>query len=79
MTSSGGDVGVCSGSVETTIADSDADQTVMSGAVGAVRRRVYSPGITTPTITVAVSSSMIMILSAGLGLKGHPERVVAWR
>jgi hypothetical protein len=38
-------VGVSNGSVETTIADSDADQTVISGEVADVRRRVYSPGI----------------------------------
>jgi hypothetical protein len=38
-------VGVSNGSVETTIADNDADQTVISGEVADVRRRVYSPGI----------------------------------
>ena len=52
MTSNGDGVnsGADRGKVEKTIADSDADQTVMSGVVGVVRRRVYSPGIDDETV-----------------------------
>jgi hypothetical protein len=55
VTSSGVDVGMSSGSVETTIADSDADQMVIPGAD--VRRRVYSPGIDDETAAVRLRSS----------------------
>ena len=64
MTSSGVDVGVCSGSVETTMADSDADQTVMSGEVANVRRRVYSPGIDDETTTRRDRSVTVVVVLA---------------
>lgn len=66
MTSSGVDVGVSSGSVETTIADSDADQMVIPGAD--VRRRVYSPGIDDETAVRLRRVVTIMTLSVGLRL-----------
>jgi hypothetical protein len=66
VTSSGVDVGVSSGSVETTIADSDADQMVIPGAD--VRRRVYSPGIDDETAVRLRRVVTIMTLSVGLRL-----------
>ena len=60
-------MGVSSGSVETTIADSDADQMVIPGAD--VRMRVYSPGIDDETATVRLRRVVtIMTLSVGLRL-----------
>ena len=66
MTSSvvGADSGADSGNVETTIADNDADQTVMSEAA---RRRVYSPGIDETAVRLRRVVT-IMTLSVGLRL-----------